>query len=273
MIIFPNAKINIGLWITSKRADGYHNIKTIFYPVRGLCDILEFVTSPTNNCYDNITDSGIPVGPDPSDNIVLKALTLMRKRVKIPFLEIHLHKVIPPGAGLGGGSSDAAFLISAVNRHFNLGLSNEELSSIALSAGSDCPFFLGGTPACAEGRGDILSPVDYIKDKLHILIVWPGIHVSTAEAYSNCTPLPREDTLTSYFSLPPEEWKHFITNDFEESVFSKHPFLAEIKEKLYSSGALYSAMTGSGSAVYGIFSKSPVIPSGLEKMIVYSGPL
>ncbi|HPC98010.1 MAG TPA: 4-(cytidine 5'-diphospho)-2-C-methyl-D-erythritol kinase [Bacteroidales bacterium] len=273
MVIFPHAKINIGLWITSKRPDGYHNIKTIFYPLKNFCDVLEFVVPSANNCYDNLTLSGIPVGPDTSENIVLKALSQMRKHVKIPYLDIHLHKAIPPGAGLGGGSSDAASFITALNKHFRLGLSNEDLSDIALATGSDCPFFITGTPAYAEGRGEILTPADHLKEKLFILVLWPGIHVSTREAYDKCTPKPREESLTTYFRLPPEEWKHLITNDFEESVFLKHPLLAEIKERLYSSGSLYSAMSGSGSAVYGIYRDKPVIPAGLEKMVVYSGLL
>ncbi|NMC41127.1 MAG: 4-(cytidine 5'-diphospho)-2-C-methyl-D-erythritol kinase [Bacteroidales bacterium] len=273
MITFPYAKINIGLWITSRRPDGYHNIKTIFYPIKNFCDVLEFAVPAANNGYDNLTLSGIPVGPDTSENIVLKALLQMRRRVKIPYLDIHLHKAIPPGAGLGGGSSDAASFITALNRHFRLGLSKEELSDIALATGSDCPFFIDGNPAYAEGRGELLTPAGFLKEKLHILILWPGIHVSTREAYSNCTPKSREDSLITYFRLPPGEWKLFITNDFEETVFGKHPLLADIKEKLYSSGAIYSAMSGSGSAVYGIFRENPVIPAGLEEIVVYSGLL
>ncbi|MGQ9619428.1 MAG: 4-(cytidine 5'-diphospho)-2-C-methyl-D-erythritol kinase, partial [Bacteroidales bacterium] len=271
MIDFPGAKINIGLRITSRRADGYHDIQTIFYPV-GLYDILEFAVQSSMTGNDNLAVSGI--NPcEPRENMVIKALIELRERHDIPFLDIHLHKVIPPGAGLGGGSSDAAVLLKMLNKHFNLQLSNDELKTAALSTGSDSPFFIDNVPAYAEGRGEILTPISPLPAGFHLLIVYPGIHVNTREAYMNCKPVKREPLLPVYYMEDIRMWKDIIINDFEEPVFRKYPQIREIKELLYNSGALYSSMSGSGSAVYGIFSGIPRIPYPALKYVIYSGPL
>lgn len=271
MITFPNAKINIGLWITSKRDDGYHNIHTIFYPA-GLCDALEFAVPSPKLRSDNLTVSGISPG-DPADNLVLKALQAVRAKYKIPFLDIHLHKAIPPGAGLGGGSSDASAFIKLLNDYFNLGMSTAEMMDIALTLGSDCPFFITGQPACAGGRGEILTPLKPLSGEYHLVIVAPALHVSTKEAYSLCRPVSRDNLLSQYYKCDIREWRKFITNDFEAVIFEKYPRLKMIRDSLYDAGALYSSMSGSGSALYGIFSQKPELPESLLAETIYSGLL
>jgi len=271
MITFPHAKINIGLWITAKRPDGYHDIQTIFYPV-GLCDALEFVLSPSGGKKDNLSVTGIALNGT-AENLVIKALTIMRKKVHIPWLDIHLHKVIPPGAGLGGGSSDAAFFLKMLNKYFNAGLTDGELKVMALEAGSDSPFFIDCVPAFAQGRGEKLTPLPPVSGRYHLIIVYPGIQISTREAYMSCCPEMRETMLPVYYSEDISMWKNIIRNDFECIIFAKYPYLKEVKELLYRAGALYSSMSGSGSAVYGIFHEKPVIREALLKNVVYSGPL
>ncbi len=270
MINFPCAKINIGLRITSRREDGYHNIQTIFYPVR-LCDVLEFVIMPPGSDDDRLTITGMDAG-NPCENLVLKVLATLRKIYKIPYLDIHLHKVIPPGAGLGGGSSDAAFFLKMINRHFGLGLNNEDLRNLALSAGSDAPFFIENLPAYAEGRGECLTSLPPLPEGYHLVILYPGISISTREAYMKCTPVMREPLLPVYYREDIIRWRKLIINDFEKIVFESYPVLGELKEKLYENGALYSSMSGSGSAVYGIFSEKPELPPALSRHVIYSGP-
>jgi 4-diphosphocytidyl-2-C-methyl-D-erythritol kinase len=272
MFLFPKAKINIGLYITEKRADGFHNLRTIFYPV-GLCDALEFVVAAKNVRKDVLTCSGILPVCRPSDNLVMKALALMRSSSKIPFLRIHLHKAIPSGAGLGGGSSDAATFMAGLNTYFNIGFSNEELKEKSLSLGSDCPFFIEGVPVYAEGRGEIHTPLKVTEGKLFISILKPPVEISTAEAYRGCLPvLNKSDMIKSYYSGP-ENWKHSLTNDFEKIVFQDHPELEDLKKGLYMSGAVFSSLSGSGSAVYGIFRSKPVLSGTLARICVYSGVL
>jgi len=271
MIGFPCAKINIGLWITARRDDGYHDIQTIFYPV-GLCDMLEFVVLPPGSERDRLTITGMDAG-EPDDNLVIKAVKTLRATYRIPFLDIHLHKVIPPGAGLGGGSSDAAFFLKMLNRYFKLGLSNEELKKLSLPLGSDIPFFVDGIPAYAEGRGERLTCVKPLPAGYHLVIVFPGTGISTREAYMKCIPVMREQLLPVYYKEDIGRWKELISNDFENIVFREHPELEKIKEILYGSGALYSSLSGSGSAVYGIYREKPELPQSVMKQVVYSGPL
>jgi len=271
MIDFPCAKINIGLRITARREDDYHDIQTIFYPV-GLCDVLEFVVSPPGSVRDRLTITGMDAG-DPDENLVIKALKAIRAKYKIPFLDIHLHKVIPPGAGLGGGSSDAAFFLKMLNRHFNLGLNNEELKKMSLPLGSDIPFFIENIPAYAEGRGERLTFIKPLPAGYHIVVVFPGVSISTNDAYKKCTPVMREPLLPVYYMEDINRWKELIVNDFEYIVFREHPELGKIKEILYGSGALFSSLSGSGSALYGIYSEKPELPQSVMKQVVYSGPL
>jgi 4-diphosphocytidyl-2-C-methyl-D-erythritol kinase len=272
MIIFPKAKINLGLRITAKRNDGYHNIETIFYPV-GLYDALEFVVSSEKQKKDIFTVTGLETGGLPEDNLVIKGVHLLRKNFPVPFLKIHLHKAIPAGAGLGGGSSDAAAIIRCINHFFNLSIDNDKLIALALEIGSDCPFFLENVPSIARGRGEILEPVDYFLSGYYILLINPGIGISTKEAYHNCKPGQPLTDLKKLISFPIEEWKNLIINDFEKIVFKTYPMIENIKKILYESGAIYSSMSGSGSTVYGIFREKPVIPESLENFLIFEGIL
>lgn len=256
MTFFPNVKINLGLRIVSRRDDGYHNIESIFYPV-GLTDALEFVTNESGSDSDSFTQTGIRTGCPMSENMAVKALNLIRLRYNIPPLMIHLHKKIPVGAGLGGGSSDAAFMLRYLNRYFRLDHSHDDLSSLALELGSDCPFFISNRPALATGRGEILEPVKPLSEKLYILIVNPGISVNTGEAYSKSEPAIPENSLMEIYQSPPGTWKDNLTNDFEPVVTQIYPELKGIKENLYSLGAIYASMSGSGSSFYGIFRDTP----------------
>lgn len=270
MVGFPKAKINIGLRITGKRGDGYHNIETIFYPV-GLCDALEIVKAGDETTDDTITVTGINPGVDNNDNLVIRAIGALRQKHTIPALNIHLHKVIPAGAGLGGGSSDAACTLINLNRQFRLMLHPSELRSIALELGSDCPFFINPVPSYATGRGEILMPVMPLNKEYYIILLNHGTGINTKEAYDNCKPALSTGSLMELCKQPVAEWKELIYNDFEEYVFGKYPLTGEFKQVLYDSGALFSSMSGSGSTVYGIFDREPDLPGKLTKYIIYSG--
>jgi 4-diphosphocytidyl-2-C-methyl-D-erythritol kinase len=272
MITFPKAKINIGLRVTSKRSDGFHNIETLFYPV-GLTDALEFVQDDTGNKGDVITVTGIDISSKPDDNLVIKALSKIRENHKLPFFRIHLHKAIPSGAGLGGGSSDAAFIMRAVNKCFNLGIDEATLKSYALEVGSDSPFFINPVPSFATGRGEVLTPAPGYLEGFYIILLNPGVTISTRDAYNNCKPSLPEDSLEELMKEGIQNWKRKIKNDFEDYAFQIFPLIREIKRSLYDSGALYSSMSGSGSTVYGIFSERHDIGAGLRKYLIYEGKL
>jgi len=268
MILFPNAKINIGLQVTGNRPDGYHDIETIFYPV-SLSDALEFVVSDQQTNKDILKVTGISTGSDPEDNLVIRTVKKLREINSFPFLKIHLHKVIPIGAGLGGGSSDAACLLKTINRLFGLDITDNKLKAIALELGSDCPFFIDCIPSYASGIGEVLTPVKPVLNGYYLVIINPGVGINTGEAYQNCrTGLPS----TSLFQLidrPVIEWKGLIINAFEDFAFNKHPIIGELKEELYRSDALFSLMSGSGSSVYGIFSEKPKLPQKLKDFVIW----
>ncbi len=271
MIVFPKGKINIGLRITGKRDDGYHNIETLFYPV-GLCDALEFVVSDKKSGKDLLNVSGIPVHINPEENIVMKAVERLRKRHSFPLLRIHLHKAIPHGAGLGGGSSDASCMLKSLKRHFGLRISDSELKSMALDIGSDCPFFIDSDPSFASGRGEILEPISPVLAGFYLILLNPGVGINTAEAYRNCRPQVPSSSLPDLAYREVLEWKELIFNDFEEFAFGRYPLIKKIKSELYNSGALFSLMSGSGSSVYGIFSGKPrTIPDYLKELIIWEG--
>jgi 4-diphosphocytidyl-2-C-methyl-D-erythritol kinase len=270
MIVFPNAKINLGLRITGKRPDGYHDIETIFYPV-GLYDALEFVVSEESPESDILTVTGINTGTEPEDNLVMKTARRIRENYLFPFLKIHLHKVIPVGAGLGGGSSDAAYFLKAINRFFRLMINDEKLRSLALEIGSDCPFFIDPNPSLAFGRGEILKPVSPVLKGFYLVLINPGIGINTREAYQNSHPKISTANLSNLSERPVTEWKHLITNDFEDYAFNKYPVIGEIKEKFYQNGALYSSMSGSGSSVFGIFPEKPKLPDDLDNYVIWQG--
>lgn len=250
MICFPNAKINLGLHIISKRPDGYHNIETVFYPIP-LCDVLEIVPSGTGET--TFSQTGIPVDGSPGDNLVMKAFRLLKNDFDLPEIAIYLRKQIPSGAGLGGGSSDAAFMLKLLNDFAGLGLSVGQMEEYARRLGADCPFFIRNRPVFAEGVGDIFTPVDVSLKGYYLVLVKPDIHVSTGEAYAGVTPKQPLFRLTEMIRLPLEEWKNHVVNDFEEGIFACYPAIGIIKQSLYDQGAIYAGMSGSGSSVFGIF--------------------
>ena len=257
MVVFPNAKINLGLNITDRRNDGYHNILSVFYPI-GLCDGLEFFENIKTG-VDEIRFSGFPVPGNPDENLCFKALELMRSFHEIPPLIIYLHKNIPMGAGLGGGSADGSFFLKALNSYFNVGLNEDTLKEMALKLGSDCPFFIDNTPSAVTGRGEEITPIQSVLKGKTIVIVFSDIHISTAGAYREMDlNHPKVTPSDAVINMDLEEWRHVLYNDFEHFAFGAFPQLKQTKENLYKAGASYASMTGSGSAIYGIFEESPV---------------
>ena len=257
MIVFPNCKINIGLNILGKRTDGYHNLETAFYPLP-LYDVLEVIqyTNTAQPCELFLT--GIKIEGKPEDNLCVKAYYLLKKdHPQLPPVKIYLHKTIPAGAGLGGGSADGAFMLRLLNDKFQLHLAHEKLLSYALELGSDCPFFIFNKPCFAQQRGQALEAVALSLSGYKLLLVNPGIHVSTAWAFSQVTYSAND--LKNAVGEPVERWRELINNNFEETVFKRFPEIAAIKDQLYWSGALYASMSGTGSTVYGIFPGSTTI--------------
>ena len=257
MICFPSCKINLGLRVTQKRADGFHALETVFYPIT-LTDALEIIIEPNTNAAPiTCTSSGLAIKGDPTDNLCYKAYFLLKNDYpSIPNIKMHLHKKIPMGAGLGGGSSDGAFTLVTLNQLFNLQLSEQVLLEYALQLGSDCPFFIINTPAFATGRGEILTPTSIDLSGYTIVIVNPGIAISTKLAFSLITPKIPETHLAAVIQQPISTWKDALINDFEQPIFNSFPELARIKETLYENGAVYASMTGTGSTIYGIFPRS-----------------
>jgi len=257
MIVFPIAKINLGLRITSKREDGYHNLDTVFYPVP-LKDVLEIITNPNPSGKEvEFTSSGLLIPGSYSTNLCVKAYQLMKgKFPDLPSIQMHLHKNIPMGAGLGGGSSDGAFVLSLLNEKYKLNLSETELISLALQLGSDCPFFIKNSPVHATGRGEIMQHTSIDLSNKKIVLVLPGIHINTALAFKDCPIESDIQPCNEITSQPIENWKENLVNDFEQTVFKAYPELKAIKEQLYASGAIYASMTGTGSTIYGIYDKT-----------------
>ena len=255
MVAFPNCKINIGLRIINKRADGFHNLETIFYPI-ALKDAIEINEETKETKEITWSQTGLNIPGTADDNLCIKAYRLIKKDLpQLPNIKMHLHKAIPMGAGMGGGSADAAFILKLLNIKFNLELSNEQLISYALQLGSDCPFFIHNKPCYATGRGELLEefPLDLSAYKL--LLVNPDIHINTGWAFSNIIPSDKGNHLKDLVAMPISNWQQNIYNDFEKPVFEAAPEIAEIKAELISNGALYASMSGSGSTVFGIFDK------------------
>jgi 4-diphosphocytidyl-2-C-methyl-D-erythritol kinase len=255
MLSFPNAKINIGLNITERRPDQFHNIETIFYPVP-VSDILEVLESPEkkgNKAEILITGTSIP--GDPENNLCVKAYKLLDRQYHLSPVKIHLHKIIPTGAGLGGGSSDGAFTLTSLNRLFSLNLTKTQLIDYAAELGSDCPFFIENKPAFGTEKGNTLTPIELNLSGYYFVLIKPSVSVGTAEAYKGVKPFKPEQSVDTLIRLPIVHWKDKIGNDFEQSIFPNHSIIKEIKNDLYDAGAIYASMTGSGSAVYGIFQK------------------
>lgn len=253
MLCFPNCKINLGLYVVHRRGDGYHDIETVFYPLQ-FNDVLEAVPGVETHLHT----SGLAIPGKSEDNLVWKALQLLQARFpdRIPPLDIYLHKVLPMGAGLGGGSADGAFMLSLLNDQFELKLNKKKLAELALQLGSDCPFFIYNTPQFAYGRGEQMSDIPVNLSAYSIQLICPQVHVSTRLAFQMIKPRPAPFDLRQLHSLPVTDYKACISNDFEAPVFQQHPVLADIKEQLYRRGALYAAMSGTGSTVFGIFPKS-----------------
>ncbi len=265
MVTFPNCKINLGLNIIGKRTDGFHNIETIFFPLP-FHDVLEIVTSQIET---KLINTGISGGAT-NHNLCLKAYELLKKDFPdLPEINMHLHKTIPVGAGLGGGSADAAFTLSLLNKKYNLHISNQQLSIYALQLGSDCPFFLINKPAFASGRGEILEEIKCSLSRYKILLINPGIFIGTKKLFKKIIPAVPEKKIHEVARQPIETWKNDMVNDFEKVVFQNHPEIKIIKEKLYQYNAIYASMSGTGSTVFGIFNINDQIKIPVEKDYLY----
>ena len=260
MVVFPNAKINLGLHIVSKRDDGYHNLETCFVPIP-LRDILEVIKGDSDTFQ--FSTSGLAIAGKDQDNLCIQAYQLLKADFNLPPVQMHLHKIIPMGGGLGGGSSDASFVLRSLNELFALSLDNSQLEKYASQLGSDCPFFIRNHPVLATGTGNRFQELSLDLSGKHIVLVFPDIAVTTADAYAQA--VPREmSTKNQSASLAetlktqdPKQWKGELVNDFEHSVFAQHPSLREIKNQLYNAGAFYASMSGSGSTLYGLFDQEP----------------
>lgn len=248
MIAFPNAKINLGLHVTEKRADGFHAIETVFYPIPWH-DALEITPATTAA----LQVEGLTIEGDTANNLVWKAYQVLRDACHLGPVQFHLLKAIPFGAGLGGGSADGAVALQLLNQHFEIGLSASQLKAYAALLGSDCPFFIDNTPALGTGRGEILTPVEVKLSGYHLVVIYPTITVNTGWAYRQLTPAPVPMPLSTVIQMPVEDWDLYLTNDFEGPVFSAYPTLELLKLGLYDAGAIYAAMSGSGSAIFGLF--------------------
>ena len=270
MILFSPAKINLGLQILEKREDGFHNIRSVTYPV-GLCDILEIKYLAPGGPPFHLSHSGIQIDSDHDSHLVTRAWRLLSAETTLPPVKVHLHKQIPVGAGLGGGSSNASTILRALNQRAPLSLSQERLEVLAGRLGSDCPFFLHKGPMLMEGRGEILSQTKVNLEGSFLVLLFPGIHVSTSEAYAGVQPKLPKIALEALISKPVDLWKDMLKNDFEETVFAKFPLIGELRMALYGAGAQYAAMSGSGSSIYGIFREYPRLSPELKRYVIWEG--
>lgn len=260
MIQFPHCKINLGLSVLGKRADGFHNLETVFHPLP-LTDVLEIIPAPNSeaNGFAAFSATGIPVAGDPQTNLCLKAYHLLKEGFpQLPSIHMHLHKSIPIGAGLGGGSSDGAFTLRLMNDLFSLQLTTNELLQLAARLGSDCAFFVLNKPCLAKGRGEVLEEITLDLDSYQFVLVCPDIHINTGWAFSQLALQPYAGSamaIAEAVRQPVTEWKGILFNDFERPVFQQYPAIEQVKNRLYEQGALYASMSGSGSSVYGIFDR------------------
>lgn len=270
VITYPNAKINLGLYVLSRRADGYHNIETIMLPI-SLCDILEI--KPSCLGESEISLSGLEVGGEKTSNLCIRAYNIFCSRHLLPPVNIHLHKIIPSGAGLGGGSADAVFTLQMLNKISGMGLSDEEIREMALEVGSDCPFFLENRPVLATGRGEEMVPLNIDMKGIIIIVVKPSFSINTAMAYKQIDPVSGRVPLKDLIMAPYDKWRENIINDFEPYVLANYEEAVLIKKYLYESGALIVQMSGSGSAFYGLFDRMPLLNGFLEDRLVFNGVL
>lgn len=271
MICHPNAKINLGLNITARRPDGYHDLETIFYPIP-VCDTLQVETladTPAaifpDGCVPHMSTisdctlftAGIAIDCPPEKNLLVKTVQLLKQDFDLPHIYIYMYKQIPFGAGLGGGSADAAFMAIILNRMFALGLSDEELEHRVSAIGADCAFFVRNRPVFATGIGNIFTPINLSLSGWYLVLIKPDIFVSTKEAYAKIRPRHPKESVTAIVQRPVETWRDTLVNDFEKGIFALHPEIATIKDKLYECGASYASMSGSGSSVFGLFRYEP----------------
>lgn len=299
MLSFPNIKINLGLNIIEKRPDGFHNLMSVFYPVKNVFDVLEVVKDEENQLHGELVDAvahsgkaiqpadinyiqygkiklaitGLDIPGDASDNLLVKAYNLIDAEYSLAPVKVHLHKVIPTGAGLGGGSADAAFFINLLNEVLEIGLAWGEKHHYAKQLGSDCSFFIANRPAFCFERGDQFEGIDLDLSVWNLVLVKPAVHVSTADAYAGITPKAAIQSPEDIVALPVEQWKDKLVNDFEETVFAKHPEIAEIKSKLYTMGATYACMSGSGATVFALFENAPDLTDKFANCFVHTGKL
>jgi len=270
MLVFPNAKLNLGLYITSQRPDGFRNLESVFVPLPW-CDALEVLPAQANA----LTLSGILIPGDPATNLCWRAYELLKADFDLLPVQMHLHKAVPIGAGLGGGSGDAAFALKALSELFELGLTVEVLEDYARQLGSDCAFFVGNKPVFAHEKGDVFEPIELTLTGMACKVIYPGLHISTAEAYARVTPrLPPHD-LRQSLAQPIDTWREVISNDFEDALTPHYPITGELKQALYNAGAAYASLSGSGSAVYGLFPGREALPQLLlpEEFQVWDGIL
>ena len=268
MIAFANAKINLGLFVTERRADGYHNLESIFLPV-SLCDVVEAIRTDSDDIV--FTTQGRSIDGDPQTNLCVRAYRLLQRDFKLGGVEATMLKNVPIGAGLGGGSSDGAHMLKLLNTIFNLELSTEQLHSYAAQLGSDCPFFIENKSCYVHGRGELLEPIELPLKGQHVVIIHPGIHVSTAEAYGGIVPRRSPFDLRQIERLPREVWQQSVTNDFEETVCKNHPAIEELIQTLLQEGAWFARMSGSGSAVFGFFDEPVELKSIDPSFFVHWG--
>lgn len=269
MILYPNAKLNLGLNIVERRSDGYHNLETVFYPIP-LYDTLQVELQDADVPY-TFQMNGNALDCNPEDNLIIKALNLLKSQgYPIPSTRIILDKQIPSGAGMGGGSADAAFMLKALNELYQLGITNSTLEEYAARLGADCAIFIQNKPVYAEGIGNIFSPIALTLKGYFLVIIKPDIFISTGKAFSQIKPKHPEKNLKDIIKMPIGTWRETMINDFEESVFPQFPRLAELKQQLYDNGAIYAAMSGSGSSLFGIFSE-PVDLQPLFSDCFYKG--
>ncbi|TAE25811.1 MAG: 4-(cytidine 5'-diphospho)-2-C-methyl-D-erythritol kinase [Cytophagales bacterium] len=274
MLGFPNCKINLGLQITERRPDGYHNLNSCFYPV-GWSDVVEVIEDHSLTVPVQFTATGIPIpgDPDPAKNLCVKAYHALRADHDLPPVRIHLHKIVPIGAGLGGGSADAALVLKQLNGLFELGLSLAQLESYARPLGADCAFFIQNRPMYCVQKGDMFEEIKVDLSGYSIQLIYPNLAISTAEAYAGIRPRQPETPLRALLEAPIAGWRDRVHNDFEDSLFPKYPILADLKAQLYEQGAVYAAMSGSGSTVFGIFSGEPNGDEAFGRYTVWQGKL
>ena len=253
MLSFPNAKLNLGLYVTAKRPDGYHALETVFLPLPW-ADVLEVVPAPKGQLAPSLTLSGRPIPGEVATNLCIKAYKLLKADFPaLPAVQMQLHKVVPIGAGLGGGSADAAFALRAIGDLFGLKLPTGQLENYARRLGADCAFFIQNTPRLAREKGDVFEPIDLNLTGTACVVVYPGLHIGTAQAFAGIVPQAPAQPLRAALAAPMSTWRDTVFNDFEHSLAPSHPVLAEIKRQLYEAGATYASLSGSGSAVYGLF--------------------